>query len=174
MHFSAEEMVNFVQHNLGPQLEKDYPEVKILGYDQNRGEELKHWADIMYEDEESSKYFDGMAIHWYASTFDVFAESLNYTHNAAPDKHLIQSEACADAEVPHWQDDAWYWTKEATDWGWDWAPENQKYLHPKYAPVYRYARDIIGCLNNNVDGWIDWNMVLNRQGGPNWAKNVCV
>ena len=41
-------------------------------------------------------------------------------------------------------------------------------------PVYRYARDIIGCLNNWVDGWVDWNMVLDRQGGPNWFKNWCV
>ena len=41
-------------------------------------------------------------------------------------------------------------------------------------PVYRYARDIIGCLNNWVDGWIDWNMVLDKQGGPNWFKNWCV
>ena len=35
------------------------------------------------------------------------------------------------------------------------------------------ARDMSGCLNNWVDGWIDWNMVLNKQGGPNWAKNWC-
>ena len=47
-------------------------------------------------------------------------------------------------------------------------------MHPKYAPVNRYARDIIGCLNNWVDGWVDWNMVLDRQGGPNWFKNWCV
>ncbi|MDA8650630.1 glycosyl hydrolase family 30, partial [Flavobacteriaceae bacterium] len=47
-------------------------------------------------------------------------------------------------------------------------------LHPKYAPANRYARDIIGCLNNWVDGWVDWNMVLDRQGGPNWFKNWCV
>ena len=25
-------------------------------------------------------------------------------------------------------------------------PEHQKHLHPKYSPVNRYARDIIGCL----------------------------
>ena len=81
---------------------------------------------------------------------------------------------CVDAEVPKWKDDAWYWSKEATDWGWDWAPEKDKPLHPKYVPVYRYARDIIGCLNNWVDGWIDWNMILDRQGGPNWFKNWCV
>jgi glucosylceramidase len=28
-------------------------------------------------------------------------------------------------------------------------------------------------MNNWVDGWIDWNMVLDRQGGPNWFKNWC-
>ena len=40
--------------------------------------------------------------------------------------------------------------------------------------VNRYARDIIGCLNNWVDGWVDWNMVLDKQGGPNWKKNWCI
>ncbi|MDH3796657.1 MAG: glycosyl hydrolase family 30, partial [Flavobacteriaceae bacterium] len=118
--------------------------------------------------------FSGTAIHWYASTFEVFPDALQYAHEKAPDKHLIQSEACVDAEVPKWQDDKWYWSKEATDWGFDWAPEADKPMHPKYVPVYRYARDIIGCMNNWVDGWVDWNMVLDRQGGPNWFKNWCV
>lgn len=52
--------------------------------------------------------------------------------------------------------------------------QKDRHLHPKYAPVNRYATDIIGCLNNWVDGWVDWNMVLDRQGGPNWFKNWCV
>lgn len=174
MHFSPQEMTRFVQNHLGPKLEADGKgHIKILGYDQNR-EHLKEWVDVMYKDEASSKYYDGAAIHWYASTYEVFPEALQYAHNKAPGKHLIQSEACVDAESPKWQDDAWYWSKEATDWGWDWAPEEQRYLHPKYVPVYRYARDIIGCLNNWVDGWVDWNMVLDRQGGPNWFKNWCV
>ncbi|WP_321316554.1 glycoside hydrolase family 30 protein [Labilibaculum sp.] len=173
MHFTPEEMVDFVSKYLGPKLEANGQDVKILGYDQNR-DELKEWADIMYKDEESAKYFDGMAIHWYASTYDYMPEILNYTHEKAPTKMLIQTEACADAEVPHWQDDKWYWSKEATDWGWDWAPEEQKHLHPKYVPVYRYARDIIGCMNHYVQGWIDWNMVLDTEGGPNWAKNWCL
>ncbi|WP_415374278.1 glycoside hydrolase family 30 protein [Patiriisocius sp. Uisw_017] len=174
MHYTPEEMTNFVQHYLGPKLEKDGHDVKILGFDQNRGEELKKWASVMYKDEASSKYYDGMAIHWYGSTYDYFPESLQFTHNKAPNKYLIQTEACVDSETPKWKDDAWYWEKEATDWGWDWAPEKDKYLHPKYAPVNRYARDIIGCLNNWVDGWVDWNMVLDKQGGPNWFKNWCV
>ncbi|MEM9075470.1 MAG: glycoside hydrolase family 30 protein [Bacteroidota bacterium] len=173
MHFSPEEMTDFVQYHLGPKLEEDGHKVKVLGYDQNR-EHLNEWVDEMFRTEASSKYFDGTAIHWYASTFEVFPDALQYAHSKAPNKHLIQSEACVDADIPKWKNDRWYWSKEATDWGWDWAPEDQKHLHPKYAPVNRYARDIIGCLNNWVDGWIDWNMVLNKQGGPNWFENWCV
>lgn len=174
MHFSPKEMTDFVEFHLGPKLEKDgHGDKIILGYDQNRAG-IKEWVDEMYRDEKSSKYFDGTAIHWYESTYEIFAEDLQYAHNKAPNKYLIETEGCIDAQVPVWQDDAWYWKKEATDWGWDWAPADQKYLHPKYSPVNRYARDIIGCLNNWVDGWVDWNMVLNRQGGPNWFKNWCI
>ena len=25
-----------------------------------------------------------------------------------------------------------------------------------------------------MNGWVDWNLVLNTQGGPNWFKNWCV
>lgn len=174
MHFTPEEQNEFVKNHLGPQLEQDWPEVKLLGYDQNRHEELIEWVDAMYDDEQAAQYYDGTAVHWYASTFKIFEEELQYAHQKAPGKHLIQTEATVDAEVPAWKDDAWYWAKEATDWGWDWAPEDRKHLHPKYVPVFRYARDMIGTLNNWVDGWIDWNMVLDRQGGPNWAENWCV
>ena len=174
MLYSPQEMTSFVQDHLGPTLEKEGKEnIKILGYDQNRAG-IKEWVDEMYKDEKSSKYYSGTAIHWYESTYEVFPQDLQYAHQKAPNKYLIQTEACVDSEVPHWQDDAWYWKTEATDWGWDWASEKEKYLHPKYAPVNRYAADIIGCLNNWVDGWVDWNMVLDSKGGPNWFKNWCI
>ena len=174
MHFSPKEMTDFVEFHLGPKLEADgYGDKIILGYDQNRAG-LKEWVDEMYRDKNSSKYFHGTAIHWYESTYDFFPEALQYAHNKAPNKLLIETEGCVDSQIPVWKDDSWYWKKEATDWGWDWASEADKHLHPKYAPVNRYARDIIGCLNNWVDGWVDWNMVLDRQGGPNWFKNWCV
>ena len=174
MLYSPQEMTSFVQDHLGPTLEKEGKEnIKILGYDQNRAG-IKEWVDEMYKDEKSSKYYSGTAIHWYESTYEVFPQDLQYAHQKAPNKYLIQTEACVDSEVPHWQDDAWYWKTEATDWGWDWASEKEKYLHPKYAPVNRYAADIIGCLNNWVDGWVDWNMVLDSKGGPNWFENWCI
>jgi glucosylceramidase len=174
MHFTPQEQNEFVKNHLGPRLRANGHDTKILGYDQNRDEELIEWVDAMYDDEEAAQYYDGTAVHWYGSTFYYFPDALQYAYHKAPGKHLIQSEACIDAEVPRWMDDAWYWAKEATDWGWDWAPAERRHLHPKYVPVFRYANDIIGCFNNWVDGWVDWNMVLNRQGGPNWAQNWCI
>ncbi|MED5363738.1 MAG: glycosyl hydrolase family 30, partial [Bacteroidota bacterium] len=130
MHYTPQEMTDFVQNFLGPKLEADGKgHLKILGYDQNR-EGIREWVDVMYKDEASSKYYDGTAVHWYESTYNYFPEELQYAHNKAPEKYLIQTEACVDAEVPVWKDDKWYWKKEATDWGYDWREEDKKYLHP--------------------------------------------
>ena len=135
MHYSPEEMTDFVQNYLGPKLEADGKgHLKILGYDQNR-EGLREWVDVMYKDEASSKYYDGTAIHWYESTYDYFPEELQYAHQMAPDKYLIQTEACVDAEVPVWKDDKWYWKKEATDWGYDWREEEKKNIYTPNTPL---------------------------------------
>ena len=174
MHYTPEETAEFVKGYLAPQLAKDNIEAKILVFDQNRGRDLEAWSQALLTDQELLPLIHGTAVHWYASTFDWFPENLQQTHNLAPEKHIIQTEGCVDSEIPHWNDDQWYWSKEATDWGWDWASEEDKPMHPKYVPAFRYARDIIGCLNNWVEGWIDWNMVLDRQGGPNLAQNWCV
>lgn len=37
----------------------------------------------------------------------------------------------------------------------------------------RYGSNIIGDLNNWAVGWIDWNMVLDHNGGPNHVGNYC-
>lgn len=174
MHYTPNEMSSFVKNNLGPQLQKDGHNTKILVYDQNRGPELEEWASVLLQDEELSPFIYGTAVHWYSSTNNWFPNTLQYTHNLAKDKHILHTEGCVDSEVPRWKDNDWYWTKEATDWGYDWAKPENKHNHPKYVPVYRYARDIIGCLNNWVEGWVDWNMVLDEKGGPNLAQNWCV
>jgi len=31
-----------------------------------------------------------------------------------------------------------------------------------------YAKSIIDAMNNWVTGWVDWNLVLDTSGGPNW------
>ncbi|NVK26596.1 MAG: glycoside hydrolase family 30 protein [Flavobacteriia bacterium] len=174
MHYTPDEMREFVVNHLAPSFEQNHIDARILIYDQNKGPELEEWGEALLTDSVLNSKVYGTAVHWYNSTYEWFPNSLQRTHDFAPSHHIISTEACVDAEVPHWRDDAWYWKKEATDWGWDWASPETKHYHTKYVPAYRYARDIIGDLNNWVEGWVDWNMVLDRQGGPNHAQNWCV
>jgi len=173
MIYTPVEMRDFVKLYLGPQFEKDGIPCKILIYDQNR-DHLEHWASGILSDTAAARYIWGTALHWYSSTVDWYPESLNRVHDCFPEKKLLHTEGCIDSETPVWEDDDWYWRKEATDWGYDWAPEKDKPQHPKYIPVYRYARDIIGGLNSWFTGWIDWNLLLDQQGGPNHANNWCI
>jgi len=71
MHFTPKEMNEFVQHHLSPTLTANgQGDLVILGYDQNR-QELKEWVDEMYKDEEIAQHYDGTAIHWYESTYEM-------------------------------------------------------------------------------------------------------
>ncbi|WP_374055602.1 glycoside hydrolase family 30 beta sandwich domain-containing protein [Rossellomorea sp. FM04394] len=72
-------------------------------------------------------------------------ENLSKVHHAFPDKHLIFTEGCMEGGV---QVGSW-------DTG------------------ERYGRNIIGDLNNYLEAWIDWNLVLNEEGGPNHVGNYC-
>lgn len=173
MIFTPEQMANFVKNNLGPMFAEKNINSKILIYDQNR-DHLEEWVNTILGEPAAAKYVWGTAVHWYSSTIEWYPAALKAAHNNFPNKHLLHTEGCIDAEVPVWQDDKWYWSKKAADWGYNWAPEEEKHLHPKYVPVYRYARDIIGGLNSWLTGWIDWNIVLNDKGGPNHASNWCI
>lgn len=174
MHYTPESMGQFVSQHLGPRLAEVDADLQILLYDQNRGEELIDWGEHLLRDEAVLEYADGFAVHWYNSTYEVFPESLDAIHELQPNLHLIETEGCVDADKPAWRNDSWYWDTSATDWGFQWAAEKDKYLHRPYVPTYRYARDIIGCFNHWVEGWIDWNMVLDQNGGPNHVANWCV
>jgi len=47
---------------------------------------------------------------------------------------------------------------------------------PRWGQWYtgeRYAHNLIGDLNAGMHGWIDWNLALDLQGGPNHADNFC-
>ncbi len=173
MIFTPASMREFIKNYLVPQFQRDNINTKILIYDHNR-DNVKPWVDTLLSDPEIVKNVWGTAVHWYSSTIEWYPDVLNYVHQRFPDKKILNTEGCIDSEIPRWQDDKWYWEKEAKDWGYQYAAEADKPLHPKYVPVFRYARDIIGGLNSWLVGWIDWNMVLDTQGGPNHAKNWCI
>ncbi|MBN2163386.1 MAG: glycoside hydrolase family 30 protein [Pontiellaceae bacterium] len=178
-HFNPEQMRRFIGKNLGPALRDAGLDTRIWIYDQNREAFMLDWARTIYGDPKAASFVSGMAVHWYQSTIDVGARYLDEVHKKYPEKQILHSEGCIDAlgddePIGAWLEDDWYWRPEASDWGKFWAAPEDKKNHPPYRAFYRYTRDLIGGLNHNLTGWIDWNMVLNTRGGPNHARNHCL
>lgn len=170
--FGYDGELGYVKDYLGPTMNNDHPDVKILAYDHNR-DGMKRWADELIG--KAGNYVDGIAVHWYSSTTNTYNATFDYVHSTYKNALILQTEGCIDAwnkslEGDFFQNDDWWWGTNATDWGWDWG---DKKIHPKYVAVYRYAKDIIETINHYNNGWIDWNIVLDRDGGPNHVSNWC-
>ncbi|WP_394212278.1 glycoside hydrolase family 30 beta sandwich domain-containing protein [Enterovibrio calviensis] len=189
MHFTAETQNTFIKEFLGPKLkESAFADTRVLIYDQNR-DHLEHWADVILGDPETAPFVYGSAVHWYSSTVDVYEGALERVHNKYPGFSIIHTEGTIDdlgkpapkgiLDPEKFQESGWFdndefwWNENATDWAYTatWAPNPEN--HPIYTPVHRYARNIIVSLNHWMDGWIDWNAVLDHNGGPNHAGNFC-
>ncbi len=189
MHFTPETQNEFIKSHLGPALaEGGHEDVKVLIYDQNR-DELEHWTDVILADPETAPYIYGTAVHWYSSTVKVYEDTLERVYEKFPGFEIINTEATIDnlgvpapggildpdgyTESGWFGNDEWWWNDNATDWAYSatWAPRVED--HPVYTPVHRYARNIIVSLDHWMAGWIDWNVVLDRDGGPNHVGNFC-
>ena len=175
MVWTAAEMNTFLRDSLAPQLSKDGVSVQTFIFDHNKDTTTSNavsWARAIIGDANTAKSIAGTAVHWYGSTFQVYESELDALHAVDPTKQVLFDEGTADgfifntstAEVqtaPWFKHDDWYWTKDDYDWGYIY---DNRAIHPAYAPVYRYARDIIVGLNHWYAGWIDWNAVLNKYG----------
>ena len=190
MHFTPETQNAFVKNYLGPALQSnDYDDLKFLVYDQNR-DGLEHWTDVIFGDSETAKYVYGVAVHWYESTFKVYEEVFDRVHAKFPEFAIVHTEGCIDdlgkdapagvtdperfKESGWFANDSFWWNDNATDWAYSvtWEGVNAE-DHPIYTPVHRYARNIIVSLDHWVTGWVDWNIVLDQNGGPNHVGNYC-
>lgn len=190
MRFSPESQNEFVKHHLGPRLRRsEHSDVRLLIYDQNR-DGLEEWTDVILADPDSAKHVYGAAVHWYSSTFKVYEEIFDRVHAKFPDCTIIHTEGCIDnlgndaaagiedpirfRESGWFNNDAFWWNANATDWAYSatWAGPAAA-DHPIYTPVHRYARNVIVSLDHWVSGWVDWNIVLDQDGGPNHAGNNC-
>lgn len=150
--YNAQEERDFVRDHLGPALEASSADLRLLVWDHNRDQMVSR-ARTIYSDPEAAKYVWGMAFHWYgdsryeswAKTGQVCFENVARVHEMRPDKHLIMTEACQEGG-PH---------------------------IGEFNVGERYAESIIKDLNNWTEAWIDWNLVLDREGGPNHVSNFC-
>jgi glucosylceramidase len=189
MHFTPKTQNTFIKDHLGPKLKASaHNAVKLLIYDQNR-DEMEHWTDEILGDKETSEYVYGTAVHWYESSNQVNEDVFDRVHEKFPEFSIIHTEGTIDdlgkdapagildpvrfKESNWFNNDDFWWNKNATDWAYTatWAPKPED--HPIYTPVHRYARNIIVSLDHWLEGWIDWNIVLDKHGGPNHVGNFC-
>ena len=96
-----------------------------------------------FADEEVRSAVWGIAYHWYCSER---SENLSLLHALYPEKHIFLSECSVELGG-----------EEIGDW-----------THAE-----RYGRQIIRDFNHGSEGWIDWNLALDEQGGPNHVGNYC-
>lgn len=176
--YSAEEERDFVRDHLGPALSKaGLGSVKILIWDHNRDGMFER-AQMAYADPEAAKYIWGCGYHWYGDArfevwpersevyfldrqrgFHLYAElkarlGLDNVRRVAelqPDKHILFTEGC----------------QELAGTSLDAIREEWKFGE-------RYAMNIISDVNNGTEGWIDWNLFLDENGGPNHVDNNCL
>eukprot|EP00928_Gymnodinium_smaydae_P003713 TRINITY_DN11311_c0_g1_i3.p1 TRINITY_DN11311_c0_g1~~TRINITY_DN11311_c0_g1_i3.p1 ORF type:complete len:588 (-),score=97.00 TRINITY_DN11311_c0_g1_i3:215-1762(-) len=150
--YAHEEERDFVRDFLGPALEQSDLDLKLLVWDHNR-DDMYARARAIFSDPIASKYVWGTGYHWYGDPRHeawppregmVCFDNLQRVHELRPDKHIIMTEACQE-------------------------------LGPKigdWSLGERYGEAIIRDLNNWLEGWIDWNLLLDVTGGPNHVQNL--
>lgn len=96
---------------------------------------------VMLSDKKAAKHVSGIAFHWYSGEY---YEELEAFHKLYPDKDIVFSEGCC--KLPKDNDGI-------------------------TATAERYAHEIIGNFSNYANFFCDWNLLLDKNGGPNHVGN---
>ena len=143
--YTAEEEKEFLRDYLYPALQKNgLGHVALYIWDHNKERVYERTCDIV--DETTKDMVAGVAFHWYSG--DHF-ETLKMVHEDFPELKLMHSEGCVE------------------------LARNEEHGRDELRHARMYAHDIIGDLNHGMNSWIDWNLVLDEQGGPNHVGNFC-
>ena len=141
--YSPEEETNFATNYLYYNFVKNNIDTKILVWDHNKEKIFKRALSEL-NTSESKQAISGIAFHWY--TGDHF-ENIQLVHDAFPDKLLFHTEGCT---------------------GYSKFNKNDEVQNGEI-----YAHDILGDLNAGINAFLDWNLILDYNGGPNHKRNYC-
>ena len=142
-NLTAEEEANFLKHYLFPTFKQNDLKTKFLIWDHNKDSIVNRCTETLIK-YGALDYTTGIAFHWYTGTH---FENLKILHDLFPDKLLIHTEGCTGYSK--------------------FKPQDELFN------ANMYASEIIGDFNSGVNGFIDWNMVLDYKGGPNHKNNFC-
>ena len=142
--FSAAEEREFIRKDLRPALQRNgLSQLSLLIWDHNKERVFERACETVC-DQEMEQMVDGVAVHWYSG--DHF-EALQMIRDRFPDKLIVFSEACVEYSL--------------------YRGDNQ------LRNARMYGHEIIGCLNHGLNLFLDWNLLLDEQGGPNHVGNFC-
>jgi len=149
--YTPDSQRSFIQSSLGPRMRQDHPDLKIMGFDHNK-DNLVKWADsLLSPGAGSENYVDGIAFHWYAGSC---FENVQTVSQKYPNKFFLASEATYELSVV--------------------GPATPEFVRfGNWSRGEGYAFDILGDLRSGSSGWVDWNLLLNQNGGPNHVGNDC-
>lgn len=148
--WTAEEQGKWLNEHLGPILaESNMRDVKLLVGDDQRYT-LPLWPEKMNAatDNNAMKYAAGIGVHWYWDRF-IPPMLLDRTHGMFPNHFILTTESCIG----------------------DKPTETHGPLLGSWSRAEQYAVYMIQNLNHWSVGWVDWNLVLNEQGGPSYVNN---
>lgn len=134
---------DFLRDYLGPRLRTDHPDLKIYIHDDQKNDVLVDMVNTIMSDKNAAEFVDGVAFHWYDDFLENY-DVLDSVHEMFPDLPLLGTEATLMRP----------------------KSQNLPWNQGKWKQGQFYAVDIIRDLNHHATGWIDWNMLLDRQGGP--------
>ncbi|XP_054158452.1 putative glucosylceramidase 4 [Oppia nitens] len=145
MHINSTQMRDFMAKTLGPELERSG---WATGVDRGFRVMTWDWNLDSIDDYTSTVYADTGAAKYIAGTAFHWYETKTYEpldrhYSKRSDKFLLSTEACIRGGVK-----IGLWNS-----------------------AEQYAYDILSVLLHYSIGWVDWNMVLDTQGGPNWVQN---
>ena len=149
MLYTDEEETRFLGDYLGPALHKaGLQDKKVIVWDHNR-DELPRRAAHLLSDPKARPYIWGVGFHWYETWAggQPMHRNVAAVHEAWPKVNLLMTEATVEKYDP----------TQLQSW----------------ANAERYGAQIIGDLNAGATGWVDWNLLLDAQGGPNHVGNYC-
>lgn len=153
--WTAEEQKIFLRDYLYPEFEAAdlTGKVGIYIWDHNK-ERVQEYARDMI-DEVTGRMIEGIAFHWYSG--DHF-EAVKMAGERYPDKILMMSECCG----LHKPETAGFMGL----FGNGKTPQSVE-----YEDAVSYAHDMIGNLNAGMNRWIDWNLCVDKDGGPRHVPN---
>ncbi len=143
--YTANEEADFVANFLGPALKKAdlLDDVRIFVWDHNKEVAYDRLKEILGTPG-ADEYVSGCAVHWY--TGDHFDE-LRLIRKHYPDKEIFFTEGCVEYSILAGAGD----------------------VHN----AEMYAHQMMGNLKGGCNAIIDWNLMVDYEGGPNHVGNFC-